>query len=412
MAFKNLQFSRSINRDVYFIAIPLVFFVFMLRPSIVGGRLSLVGAIGIIISFLFFILFERRKCYSCCSSAYNVLGIGSLLMLYLLVQAAVCNSTQFDIVMQIFVVNSLILWCLCYILAHKTYNHVFYKVVIFVLSIIGLSSFLTTVLFFFLPRESLLLFSFSVRGYEYIAEIYFPFSTFGRDISSGTVVLSRFTGLFREPGILQAFSCWAIIYAVYYKCKKWIVLGLILSVITTYSTAGIANLVLIAFGWLLIEGKYSLWKKILLFYVAVFVLLGSVYYMPHIGIRDKSLTYQKSLSDRIDNAKIGLASSISNPIGEGYYNIRGNEPDNANINLLAASQKIGLIGAILVLAFIISPLFTREENVKIKLLSLLPIISTILVAQPLFDQPLIYIVLLPVFEKNASLPVKNSFTLV
>ena len=412
MPYKNLQFNRSINRNANIIAIPLVFCVFMLRPSIVGGHMSLVGAIGIIVCYVFFFLLELRRYHSYWSSAYNVLGVGCLLMLYLLVQAALCNSTRFDVVMQIFVVNSTVLWCLCNILAHKTYNRVFYKFVVFIFSIIGLSSCLTTVLFFFGHRESLLLFSFPVRGYQYTAEVYFPFSTFTRNISTDIVMLSRFGGVFREPGIFQAFSCWAIVYAVYYKCKNWIVLGLIASVITTYSTAGILNLVTVAFGWLLIKCKYNIWEKMLLVCVATFALLGTVYYFPYIGIRDKSATYERSIYTRIDNARMGLATSIMDPIGEGYYNVRGNEPDDTNINLLAASQKIGLIGAMLVLSFIISPLFTREENVKIKLLSLLPIISTLLFSQPLFDQPLIYIVLLSAFETNVSLPVQNSSTLV
>lgn len=397
------QFDRDSSGVMAFFVIPLALFVFMLRPSIVGGRLSVLGAAGIIISALAFFLFIGGRRSPSQFPAYGVLVCGSLLMLYLLIQAAICDSRKLDIVMQIFVVNSVILWCLGFMLADKIYNQLFYRFIVYVFALVGFSSFITTMLFLFLPdKEVLLLFSFPVRGYEHIAKVYFPFSVLCGDTPYGTIVLSRFTGLFREPGIHQAFASWAIVYAVYNKLHKLVVVGLILSILTTYSTAGIANLLLIPLGWLLFEGRHSIGKRLLIIVVAVIAIMGSVYYMPHVGIRDKSLTHEKSILERVDKARLALDDILTNPFGEGYFNttLDSAGEDNASINLIAASRKIGLFGAVLVLTLFISPLFTLKENVKIKLLSLLPVILTLLVAQPLFDQPLAYIVLFPIFEKN------------
>ena len=84
---------------------------------------------------------------------------------------------------------------------------------------------------------------------------------------------------------------------------------------------------------------------------------------------------------------------MDNPFGTGLYDVGINDVELSGINLLAASSKIGIIGLVLVLMVYILPMLGYHAK-KNYLIGITPILITLLYAQPIFDSPLIYALLM------------------
>ena len=260
-----------------------------------------------------------------------------------------------------------------------------------ILACCGYSSFITAVLFFSgLSIEQLSIAELDL-GYDSSSQLLLPFSVLYHEMNVGTLSFPRFQSVFRESGIAQAFFVWAFAMAYFGSKNKWLLLGLIFGLLLTFSTTGLTT-ALIVFP-LVFFAKRGLSgtiphkvKTIIMYFFLVIMALGLAYYLtlniPYFGVMDKIETHGASIDDRLpDFDNISM-------LGSGLYS------DSA-INLLKGIDSLGIV-----LTVLYTFLFTfmcwggkgKVAGFKISI-ALLPLFITSLLAQPIVDAPLVYIVI-------------------
>lgn len=332
-----------------------------------------------------------------------VLMAGLFLWAFLLVHAGLMSSKHMDFVVEATVANGLIIFLGAWVLSEPRTRKMYFRgLVLVILASIG-SYVITFIMRTFVPLERLYFFQIQIKGYRgngsfvYPGTTFFPFTVLYGFYSSGSIHLPRLLGPFTEPGIFQAFIIWAYFSLKSLRLNHWIAkLLLICGLIGTFSTAGIILFPLAAAFHLLVSGKPSrrlLWhypgRIVLMFMIGTVVALLA-FYVPYVGIRDKSHINNESLSTRLDDAQRGLSTLISDPLGVGLYNLDG---QNVGINLLGEVQMIGIIGLVLVLLVYALPGF-YAPNRRAYFTSILPLFLTFLIAQPLLDAPVMYLMLM------------------
>ena len=373
-----------------------------LRPTVLGSTYTSVGLILSITAFFFFFFQNRHISVS----RNNVLTIsfGTFLFIFLFFQGMLTNSLQQDFVVKSVVANILIIVTFGYCLSNRWVNNSFFKVLIILWSFLGVSSLVTIIVSQVTSLESLFLLQVPIKGVniagstygtpDITGNIYLPFSLYYKHFSSGIVTLHRFMIIFREPGIAQAFLIWGIVYAFHRNYPKWIVFGLVCGVLTTFSTSGASLLIITLILWYFSKTKFDPYVKFLAI-IFSFVLSPIVlFYTPYVGLIDKIQTHGISIETRLMQITNGFTTASNYPFGLGYYSQPG-----TGINLLSVTGQIGLIGFILVLIVFIAPLLSPRINRTAYAIAIFPIFTTMLVAQPIFDAPFVYIILFAIFPK-------------
>jgi hypothetical protein len=233
-------------------------------------------------------------------------------------------------------------------------------------------------------------------GYDTPSKWVAPFSVLYHDMHSGAINILRFQSIFRESGIAQAFYTWGFVIAYYLNYSRCVLLGLILGLLLCFSTTGFAIAALVLpLAYLAKRGVYgNIYRRVLtiIFYifVGVIFILFAYYvtlYLPYVGVASKLETHGASIYDRLPTFDdITL-------IGKGFYNSLGEQ--NSAINLLKASESIGLLLTLFyIFMFTFMSWFGNKKMERFKVIvALLPIFITCLVAQPIVDAPLVFIVL-------------------
>jgi len=283
-----------------------------------------------------------------------------------------------------------------------------------VLTVLGLSSAVSSALSF-AGLESVISFAHFIRNPDweesmvYVAQ--FPFSVFYgvvQGLSGNT--LYRYTGGFTEAGIFPAFACWCLSYTWLTRClSKRMFLGLLVGTLATFSTAAVlciaVSLPSLGLLWTFSLKRMELVGKILLVLTfMLFFVLGVVlvYYMPDVGLRDKSQTQTKSIDDR--------ALTIQNALTDLPSNIAGHPPNSDNdqqmICLLAATYSLGLVGTVLWFAKTAAIFLWAKRTPRFRGLAVsAAVIAALLVAQPIYDyNPIVIMSLMaaPLAFANAS----------
>jgi hypothetical protein len=387
--------------QLYITVTLLVISAYLFRPTVFSDWSTIYGLGLLVVTFVFYLLSYHGTRYWTCPVVPRVIVLVSILWTYLLIHAAGCSSRGFDIVIQVFITNCIVVWLFGIILANDRYNKVFFSCLTVFFAVMGLSSIITLILSAFIPLESMHLLSFPVIGYDYREIWYFPLSFHGQYLQSADLVLPRFNGLFREPGIAQAFVCWAICFALYHRLPKWVLVGLTASVVLTFSTAGIALLPMMGVLWVALNKKMRSSARVTLVLTGVILVVVIVFLTPHVGIKEKIESSPGSIKERLRMSVDGLLLLREYPMGIGYWNhLETFREDNAGITLLAQSGKIGLPGFILAVLVYFAPLFTRSVNPRPYMIAVSPILFTSMFAQPLFDLPFQYILLLSNFADS------------
>jgi hypothetical protein len=215
---------------------------------------------------------------------------------------------------------------------------------------------------------------------------FFPFTIIYGVLHYDYIELPRLLGLFRESGIAQMFMIWALYNLKSIGLNKlWIKVLLIVGVILTFSTAGIAVLCINMVAQQLLN------FKILRDFLMIAVAYSVIIYAPFIGLEDKQDTgHGKSISDRQVATFNAWETLKEHPLGVGFNN---SKVSYSGINLLGASNMIGVIGFTLCLGTYLLPMLAAD-NRKRYFLAVLPIIITSLTSQPLLDAPFLYIMFL------------------
>ncbi|ADL07282.1 LicD family protein [Thermosediminibacter oceani DSM 16646] len=369
----------------------------MLRPSIFGEMYSEYG-LGIITAILILDLIKHRFVIPGRIKKYlPFLFWFSFLWFYMLITALLFISSNFVFAVKAFILNFITVWAVALILARGERNYLFFRWFGRIMAILGYSSLITFVVSFFYPLNNLYFGQIVTPSYRAAGQIYFPFTIrYGR-YTFGDFVLLRDQGVFREPGILQAFANFMLVRALNFKEKFWVILGLLMQLVFTFSTATLFLTPITLGLWHLFisNNRRKYWKfRLILFsrFTSAFmgvllIIVGAIAFLhfPGFGFSDKLLTHETSISDRVDNMIQGFVAGLEKPFGIGLYGVNRS---NAGINLVAATEQIGIIGFILAIGvYIVSVLSAPARARKKFAIMIMPLFITALVSQPLLDAP-------------------------
>lgn len=399
---------------------PLLLAISFLRPTVLGSTYTTIGLVISISTFIFFFLQDQHPSLS--RSNILIMVFGALLFIFLFFQGLLTNSFQPDFVIKSTIANILIIVIFGYFLSYRLVNKAFFKALIILWAFLGFSTVITIFFSQIISLNSLYLFQIPIKDVntagavygtaDLTGNIYLPFSLYYKHFSSGFVTLHRFMIMFREPGIAQAFLIWGIVYALHHQYPRWTIIGLTCGVVTTFSTSGISLLIATSLLWFFSQTRIDLYIKtlaiILSFVFSPIVLI----FTPYVGLIDKIQTHGVSIEIRLMQISEGLITAFNHPLGVGYYSQPG-----TGINLLSTIGQIGLVGFILSLIVYIVPLISSKTDRAAYLIAIFPIFTTLLIAQPIFDAPLVYIMLFAIFpnrphtklvdKKNISQPLRK-----
>jgi hypothetical protein len=375
----------------------LIVAAFLLRPTALGQQYT---AIGLFLEFVVLFLWSaetlmKKQAYLCKSNIV-VGACGMLLWMYLVIQATVMQSVGMDFVIRSSIANLLSIFVYGLVLGDVRTNKVFFKVLVFILALLGASALVTTLLSLCVPIETLYIGHIPFEGYNggdvyYAGDVYFPFSVRYGFYPIGGFELPRFTGLLREAGILQAFLLWGGVYALNERLPKWVLVSILAGVVTSLSTAGATLFPATLLFWITYRMRADVPIKLALALIGVVGALVAFLYAPGVGVSDKVEVRSVSFMDRSEATSAGLSLALDNPSGVGLYNLL--DTHNAGISLLAATGQIGMLGLLLATAIYVIPLI-RNSNPAAYAIAAFPVLATSLLSQPMLDAPLVYVLLL------------------
>jgi hypothetical protein len=367
--------------------------VLLMRPSLLAEEFSIVTIPVLLLALLVKVIFRNKESTVSFDRSHIIILVAFLLIwIYLLANSVLNNAYNVEFTIKAFILHTVIVTIFSFLLSEKEVNTSFFKCVVFILSFFGISSLISVLL---IETSSLNILMGTVLDFE----ILFPFSVqYGVYTIPNFHIFHRFMAFFREPGIAQAFYAWAIVYCIYFRFHRFIFFGVISGLILTLSTIGILSVFIVFFLLYLFKKNQSLVSKIYRSFISFFLIIGIygvLYYMPFIGIHDKSNTHGISLDDRSDN--ISYAIENLNFFGDGMYS--SNE-QHSGINLISMSDEIGLFALILIIVLYFSPLLVKKQDNVYYFISFVPIALTSILAQPLLDAPLVYLFLFVTFQRS------------
>lgn len=395
--------NGRIRIEVVLKVILLLLASLFLRPTVLGSTYTSVGLTLSIVT-LFYTFYRSRHLILPRQNILIILS-GSLLFIFLFFQGMLSNSLQPDFVIRSTTANLLVIVIFGYCLSNRSVNETFFKGLVLFWAILGFSSLITIIAAQIVSLDSLYLFQIPIKGVntagatygtaDLTGNVYLPFSLYYKYFTSGIVTLYRFMIFFREPGIAQAFLIWGIIYALHYRYPRKIIIGLIIGVLTTFSTSGAFLLFATLLLWYFAQVKVHFYIKMLAIVLSFAFSPVVLIFTPYVGLVDKIQTHGISIETRLTQISDGLITAFNYPFGLGYYSQPG-----TGINLLSVIGQIGLIGFFLALAVYVIPLLSSKTNRSAYLIAIFPIFATMLVAQPIFDAPLVYIILFALFPTD------------
>lgn len=360
--------------------------VLLLRPSVVSEINGSIGLVLLFIGLLLYISVSKEQVKRPPFAVSIVLLVSFWAYLYLIYAV---NPYSNGINVFNSVISNILALILCIsLISYVNLTKMTLEVMTSVTSLLGFSALTTLALFFIVPNLSYF-YKLDIPSYPGAGEVYFPFSVKYGNFTS-TIVLPRFLGIMREPGIMQAIAFSFLIREIYNVRRLWVCVGLIGIILCAFSTTTLI-VIPIAIG-LFFLGIRSSRKARALATMAGVVLITSgpviINNTPLIGVESKSSTHGSSLSDRA----IAMENFYSIDVfGQGIYN--SNEK-NAGINLISQSNQIGIIGLLLIFMAILL-IYTRLNGLRRfpLLVTLAPIIVTMVISQPLIDAPGIWLII-------------------
>lgn len=414
------MFNGSAAKDKWFarfdsaISLALVLNLFLMRPAALGQTYTwLAMGLSVTLVGVYLLSCAKRRAPTNPGLRFEMTTLFLLVLAYWLYEGPV--SLMFDRSNLTFAAKELLTTIAIlvpygiFLLSTRT-NQIFFRQFCTVVSLLGMSTLVTTLLTLWLgSRDPLFLFTLNVKGYSAdsldqtaaVGAVYFPLSMLYTDFIAGAVTLDRYCGFFREAGIYQAVACFCLAYEAYTRRSKLVMFGLIAGSILTFSSLGIV-LLTATLGLIFLLGS----RRFLALRVMVTVIaLASIYplamYTPYIGLKDKSTTHSGSLSDRSEAISRGLERAGDNPFGYGMYS---SQTLNIGICLLSSMGGIGIFG-FACQAMILSGWRPGSGASWKKLAACAPILVTALISEPIAGEPAAYILVmayLPVVRRQAA----------
>lgn len=354
------------------------------RPAVLGEHFTVLGLATCGLAFIIH-LAERIKFtkIEMNKSFIPALLFISIYWTYIIAQTTFTASPMAMDIIKGFATTLFITITFAFILSETKIRYKVFKLFIRTMILLVLSYLVTIAITFVKPIDSLLLIQFQV--YEDLKNIYLPFTPIYGLMTVDGHVFQRFLGVFRESGISQAFMVWAYVSLDRYGMKKVSnQIILIVGIICTFSTAGIAVLISTIALKMFLEGK-----KFLSLFVIPMIYLGLMY-APYVGLADKMTTHGSSITDRTGSMGLSLQLFSENLLGVGIGN--SPIPNYAGINLVSSLHMIGIIGLLLILLVYFYPLI-QLKNRGAYLIGIFPLFLTALLSQPIIDSPIMLVMI-------------------
>lgn len=381
----------------------LVFNCFLMRPAALGQSLTGFSIVISVVLIVFYSLLNKLSFKVNLSLKKQMNCLVGLLLIYWIYSLGISiyfGRVNYDHLIKELVTTIVIVPCYILFLTNANNNKKFFSDLNSLLSFLGYSALITFLISLSFGIESAYMFSLDVRGYESVEDsfsesgglvntgaVYFPLSMIYGRFASGDLELVRISGFFREAGIYQAFCCFGIAAEFFGRKSKIVFFGLLMGVIFTFSSAGLAMLFVVSFGIFILYKKISPARMIAALSASVF-LVPLVLYMPYIGLNDKSDTHSTSITDRTEAVEDSLQAVQENIFG---YGIGSNPKDNSGINMIALLGSIGVFGFLLQFIIISGFRFNFSYSEAGKILCCSPLLLTAIFSQPLVGAPFIYI---------------------
>lgn len=240
----------------------------------------------------------------------------------------------------------------------------------------------------------------------YEARWAFPYSLYiGGSPTVGPFSFGRATGFVREPGIYQVLLIisYFSVDIIDLRYKNLFKGGVLVNIFLTFSTAGWGSF---AAAWLyynvfsssdkILSGVRSFSRRI----GALLLSLPLLYYVLYAETK-ASVTQKLSGSSgetRILLALDAIQEFMSSPVwGVGFQS-----PEVESIHFVGVVAELGLVGVLLIFLFTFVPIWPLVRKFHPVLVFLVPLILTMLFAQPLFGKTLFFLVLAIVVAYPAS----------
>lgn len=387
MSVLNFAFFRwrvlANNLLLILISISIIF----LRPSIIGERFGFVVVPMVI--FLSFIYLYGKKFQITIKSKIMLVSI-MIFIIYIAVQS-LFTAIKIRPVLSSLSTLSILIPIFVLLTSENKFIIVFHKTLIILLVMLVVSSIITYLMQILHVEINFSAIQTHQNGAAVgkYASIYFPFSIsgankfyFNQDFS-----LERSFGIFREPGVYQMYLIYGYFLLSYnliiFRYQKIFSYLMILGIFSTFSGAGIFS-----FLFLLIMRHILTRFNVKNLLILLLMLLLIIYFFNFLEILMNARIHSVSFSDRFGSLmNILKENELSLIFGVGYLQ---NVNDISTVNLLGSVSTIGLLGLILYLLPWANILF----NFKVyKVILISPFFLTLLFAQPIYTDPIIFLIL-------------------
>lgn len=364
---------------------------YLFKPMILGANGTPVGIIAIL--FVAIIFFQRKNNIKFKRKDLSIIVSVIIYYSYCLIQSMILYDVNRNTVISIGLLKALfsiliVVTIFSVILIDTNIKYYFFKIFIGLLCVWVASYCITLIISLFYPVFSLLIYKTLISGYGYNLTIYFPFTPIAGSLLVGGFRVLRLSGFLRECGIAQLFYIWAMFQAkTYFKFYKVVFILCFIGTIFCFSTAGYINLFIIFIVYILFNFKKGYYRKsIFALVVLIFLWIGFTH-IDGIGFEDKNIA---STAPRLASITVITEEFLKSPFfGVGVSKLYFMETGTFYQQI----YKIGLIGVILYFNIYMMA-FIHTKSKKRYILSVLPILITLLFSQPINDSPLLFLLLL------------------
>lgn len=261
----------------------------------------------------------------------------------------------------------------------KSYAKKFYDYLYAVLFIVGLSIVVTTILQLVLKTNDLTIAKMDYRYIPGTGRIFAPFTFAANNgVQVGNIQFTRLSGIFREPGIVPPFLCWAAAWAAARRFSLPFVVVPLLGAVASFSSLGLLLAVVATLG-IVLHNRMASRLTYLIAGVAAPAILWITYYAPYIGLAVK--TESGSISARQRSYLMENALSTKDVLfGDGLKGYR-----DETISLFSQISQSGIIYFSLCVLILVIP---ARNNFRFFVAALLPGLITVLFSQPIALNPI------------------------
>ena len=282
------------------------------------------------------------------------------------------------------------------IVSHAGEQELALKVFIYFIGILSLSACITEVISLIVPSLSLTLTSFALNRTDSAGAdrwiVYFPFTVTSAATWVGGRLIPRATGIFREPGIFQAYLITALVLLRRIKVRFRYTLATTLcgALILTFSSIGYP--LAIATGvYIVLTMSKRYWLK---FAVVVFAVVGALALWSF-----KPLDYQAKMVESLNTEDSRVTATIDSftyfpehpIIGTGIFVDLPGDLGLEGVSFLSSVHMFGLVGIAL---YILTAVLAIKRNYRIRDLDILiPLVGTAIFSQPMYFDAITFILL-------------------